>query len=772
MREPRTATLRQSRNSTEDVWGERTPTVEGRWPVRVDERVTAEPDTWVKSACVLCSNGCALDVGVKDGKIVGVRGRAEDRINHGRLGPKGLNGWEANNSPDRLTKPLVRKGEELIETSWEEAMELLVKKSKETISQHGAGAMACYNSGQLMIEDYYTLGVIWKAGIGSPHTDGNTRLCTATAAAALEESFGTDGQPGSYTDIDVADTFFIVGQNPAATQTVQWMRILDRRRGPEPSRMIVVDPRRTATAREADLHLAPRLGTNLALLNGIIQEIIARGYVDEAYIQAHTIGYEHLKEVVNEYSPERVEQISGVPASKITEAAEILGTGKRLVSTVLQGVYQSNQATASAIAVNNLHLIRGMLGKPGCAVFQMNGQPTAQNTRETGADGDMPAFRNWNNPKHIKELAELWNVDRKVIPDWQPPTHAMQIFRYIETGTIRFLWIICTNPAVTLPSLAKIRETLRMDHVFVVVQDAFLTETAKLADLVLPAAIWSEKTGTFTNADRTVHLSDKAVEPPGEARPDFEIFLDYAERMGFKDKDAQPLIKWKTPEEAFEEFKKITKGRPCDYTGLTYDKLRQGSGIQWPCNEQFPDGKERLYEDGVFNTDPEYCERYGHDIMTGTPHKVNEYKAFNPNGRAFLKVAHYEPPPEEPDAQFPFWLTTGRVVYHFHTRTKTGRAPELVAASPDSFVQMNPRDAEKLGIREGDMLEVESRRGKAQGRAVIGEVLDGHIFVPFHFGYWDSDARPRAANELTLTSWDPISKQPHFKFAAVKIRKV
>jgi ferredoxin-nitrate reductase len=369
-------------------------------------------------------------------------------------------------------------------------------------------------------------------------------------------------------------------------------------------------------------------------------------------------------------------------------------------------------------------------------------------------------------------LADIWNVDRKVIPDWQPPTHVMQMFHYIETGTIRFLWIICTNPAVTLPSLAKVREILKMDHVFVVVQDAFLTETAQLADLVLPAAIWSEKTGTFTNADRTVHLSEKAVEAPGQARPDFEIFLDYAERMGFKDKDAQPLIKWRTPEDAFEAFKRCTKGRPCDYTGITYEKLREGSGIQWPCNDKFPDGKERLYEDGVFNTDPEYCERYGHDIMTGTPHKLNEYKAFEPNGRAFLKVAHYEPPPEEPDAQFPFWLTTGRIVYHFHTRTKTGRSSELNAAAPDSFVQMNPRDAEKLGIREGDMLEVESRRGKARGRAVLGEVLEGHVFVPFHFGDWDSEGKPRAANELTLSSWDPISKQPHFKFAAVKISKV
>jgi anaerobic selenocysteine-containing dehydrogenase len=319
-------------------------------------------------------------------------------------------------------------------------------------------------------------------------------------------------------------------------------------------------------------------------MNGLLREIIANGWYDEEYVAAHTMGFEALESTVEEHPPEKVAKICRVPAEKIREAARIIGESERLFSTVLQGFYQSHQATAAACQVNNIHLIRGMVGRPGCGVLQMNGQPTAQNTRECGANGDMPAFRNWDNVEHVEELAELWNVERMKIPHWSSPTHAMQIWRYAEQGSIRFLWISATNPAVSLPELRRIRSILEQEDLFVVVQDLFLTETAQYADVVLPAATWGEKTGTFTNADRTVHLSEKAVEPPGEAKSDFEIFLNYARRMDFRDKDGEPLIKWDDPESAFEEWKECSRGRPCDYTGITYDKLRGGSGVQWPCN--------------------------------------------------------------------------------------------------------------------------------------------------------------------------------------------
>lgn len=763
--------MNKSRNSIKDIWGERAP-YHKAWSERVDERTNESAEAWIQSACVLCSNGCGLEIGVKDGRIVGVRGRADDHVNRGRLGPKGLHGWEANNSPDRLTTPLIRKHGNLEPASWDEAMNLIIQKTKTIVSKHSASAIGFYTSGQLFIEEYYTLGVIGKAGLGTPHMDGNTRLCTATAGQALKETFGTDGQPASYADIDTTEAILHIGHNVAEAQTVLWSRILDRRRGANPPKLVVIDPRETATAKEADVHLAPILGTNVAVLNGLLNQVIESGRTDQKFIQEHTVGFEFLRDTVALWSPDRVEKVSGVPADKLRAAANILGFANSLVSSVLQGVYQSNQATAAAVQVNNLNLIRGLIGKPGCGVLQMNGQPTAQNTRECGADGDLPGFRNWDNPAHIEDLAKIWNVNPGIIPHWAPPTHAMQIFRYCETGSIRMLWISATNPAVSLPDLPRVRRILQKDSLFVIAQDAFMTETTELADVVLPAALWGEKTGCFTNADRTVHISHKAVEPPGEAKSDLDIFLDYAKRMEFRDKDGEPLIKWNDAEGAFEAWKVCSRGRPCDYSGMSYEKLSRVSGIQWPCNEQFPDGCERLYVEGRFNTAADYCEDYGHDLRMGAMRTPEQYKANDPKGRAFLHAADYEPPHESPDDDYPFWLTTGRVVYHFHTRTKTGRSKELNQAAPDVFVQMNETNAQELGISNGDIVRVESRRGALEGAVRIGGIRSGHVFVPFHYGYWDDDSHSRAANELTITEWDPVSKQPHFKYAAVSLTKV
>ncbi|MGB9977781.1 molybdopterin oxidoreductase family protein [Methanobacterium sp.] len=763
--------MRQTRNSVEDVWGERTPYKE-YWPIRKDERVLEEPEEWVQSACLLCSNDCGLDIGVKDGRIVGVRGRVEDRVNRGRLGPKGLHGWIANHSPDRLTKPLIRKNGKLEEASWDEAMDLIADHSREVMNKYTGNAFGFYTTGQLFIEEYYNIAVIGKAGLGTPHMDGNTRLCTATAAASLMETFGSDGQPGSYADIDFADTIFIIGHNMASQQTVLWMRILDRLAGENPPKLIVVDPRVTYTAEKADIHLAPKVGTNVALMNGILNLLIEADNINHDYIENHTAGFEGLKEVVSKWTPDRVESVTGVPAAHLREAAEIIGTTDALFSTVLQGVYQSMQATAAACQVNNMHLLRGMLGKPGAGLLQMNGQPTSQNTRETGDDGALTGFRNWNNPNHVSELEDIWNVERGTVPGWVPPTHAMQIFRYAEQGSIKILWIVATNPAVSLPELSRIRKILSKEDLFIIVNDAFLTETAELADVVLPAALWGEKTGTYTNTDRTVHVSYKAIDPPGESKSDLDIFFDYAKRMDFRDKNGETLLKWHDPESTFEAWKECTKGKIVDYTGITYEKLTGGSGIQWPCNEDHPEGTERLYTVPEFRTYPELCEEYGHDLVTGATITPQEYKAKRYNGKAILKEVDYQPPHEQPDDNYPFWLTTGRVVPQWHTRTKTARSQELNDACPEVFVQISQEDAEKYGINEGDKLEVESRRGKAQGLALIGDIIPGHIFMPFHYGYWDKPGHPRAANELTITEWDPVSEQPYFKYAAVKIRSI
>ncbi|WP_235096894.1 molybdopterin oxidoreductase family protein [Amycolatopsis decaplanina] len=767
-----------------EVWGERTPYPRGdAWPRRADVHLEAgvgesDVDRWVQSACVLCSNGCACDIAVKDGRMVGVRGRETDLVNHGRMGPKGLYGSWQWSGKDRLTRPLIRRDGELVESDWDTAMDLIVRRSRELLDESGPLSHGFYTSGQLFLEEYYTLGVIGKAGLGTPHMDGNTRLCTATSAAAMKESFGSDGQPGTYADIDHCDALFLFGHNMAETQTVLWSRVLDRLAGSEPPVVVAVDPRRTKVAEAAEesggLHLAPLPGTNQALMNGLVRELIVNKWIDEDYVAAHTLGFSELEKTVEPYTPGHVGEVCGIEPDALVRAAEIFGTSERVLSTVLQGFYQSHQATAAACQVNNLHLLRGVIGRPGGGVLQMNGQPTAQNTRECGADGDLPGFRNWENPEHVRQLAELWNVEEMTIPHWSPPTHAMQIWRYAEQGSIRFLWISATNPAVSMPELPRIREILGKEELFVVVQDGFHTETAEFADVVLPAALWGEKQGTFTNANRTVHLSEKAVDPPGEARADLDIFLDYARRMDFRDRDGDPLIGWRTPEAAFRAWQECSRGRLCDYSGLSYDKLRGGSGIQWPCDQERPDGTERLYTDGVFSTKTDACEDYGHDLLTGGTVSAQEHQALHPDGRAFLKAAEYTPPPEEPGERYPFVCTTGRTVYHFHTRTKTGRAPKLRRAAPEPWAELAAADAAELGVTDGDLVRVESVRGGVEVPVRIGRVRPGVVFLPFHYGYWDTggEARPRAANELTMTEWDPVSKQPLFKIGAVRVRGV
>ncbi|MET9394928.1 nitrate reductase [Streptomyces sp. NPDC006624] len=767
-------------------WGTRTPYARGApWPVRTDthlrEGVTEQNvERWVQAASLLHSNGDAMDIAVREGGIVGVRGRAADRVNRGRLGPKDLYGWQANASPDRLTRPLIRDNGRLVECDWDTAMDRITARTRSLLDERGPGSIGFYTTGQLFLEEYYTLAVVAHAGIGTNHLDGNTRLCTATAAEALKETFGSDGQPGSYEDIDHADTIALFGHNMAETQTVLWMRLLDRLDGADPPRLVCVDPRYTEVARRADVHLAPRAGTNVALLNALLHEIIRTDRVDRTYVEAHTVGFEELAARVEDCTPTWAADICDVPAAQIERAADLLGGARRLLSTVLQGVYQSHQATAAAVQVNNLHLLRGMLGRPGCGLLQMNGQPSAQNTRECGADGDLPGFRNWQNDRHVADLAAVWNVEPERIPHYGPPTHAMHMFRFAEQGSIRMLWITGTNPAVSLPELSRIRAILAQERLFVVAQDLFLTETAQLADVVLPAATWGEKTGTLTNADRTVHLSEKAVEPPGEARPDLDILLDFAARMDFRDKDGGPLIGWHDPESAFAAWQRCSAGRPCDYTGLSHERLRGGSGIQWPCTDEAPDGTARLYTDGISFAHPDVCESYGRDMVTGASVEPVEYRSLNPDGRAVIKAAEYLPPHEDTSEAFPLQLITGRTVYHFHTRTKTARAPELNAAAPDVWAEISPAEASAQGLADGDLVQVTTPRGAVRARLRTTAIRDGMVFLPFHYGYWDTPAghRPpddgpgRAANETTVTDWDPVSKQPLFKTGAARVTLV
>lgn len=439
--------------------------------------------------------------------------------------------------------------------------------------------------------------------------------------------------------------------------------------------------------------------------------LFKNGWIDQEYLDKHVVGLEGLRTKVEKYNLGFVEQITGIPSDDLEAAAMMIGTTKSLLSTALQGVYQSNQATASACQINNINLLRGLIGKPGSGIYQMNGQPIAQNSRESGCDGEFPGFRNQLNPHYVQEMGNLWNIEAATVPHWNEPTHIHNMLKYISNDTIQMIWISGTNPFVSLPNLPNVRTLLTKPNLLVICQDIFMTETAAIADVVLPAAQWAEKTGCFTNVDRTVHIAHKAIDPPGEAKPNFEIFVDFAKRMDFKCKDGSPLMPWTQPEQAFKAWQRMSAGRPCDYTGMSYEKLTGGSGIQWPCNSEHPGGTERLFTDGVFYTDIEYCESFGHDLETGAPYTKDQYRQFNLAGRAFLKSCDYVPPPEATDEEDLFQLSIGRNVYHFHMRTKTGRSPALQRAAPEPLITISEEDTKELGIKDRDMVVASSRRG-------------------------------------------------------------
>ncbi len=735
---------------------------------QVDEGAPVE--RWVPSTCGVCSIGCGIEIATTGGRIVGVRGRMGHTVSDGRLGPKGLNQYFANRHPSRATFPLIRNREgKHLRASWDEAMGLVTDRFNEVLATEGPDGVAIYNSGQLLLEEYYTLGKIARGGLGIANIDANTRLCTATTASSLMENFGADGPPGAYEDLERTECIVLVGHNAAEQSTVLWMRILAAKAGPLRPKVIVVDPRRTFTvATGADLHVQLKPGTNVALLNGICHLLIENGWIDRGFIERHTVKFDELREIVGRYPPERVESLCGVPASTLRQAAEWIGTSRSTVTTCLQGVYQSNQATAAACAVNNMHLLMGKIGRPGCAPLQFAGQPSSMNTREVGADGTYPAYRNWEDQNHMLDLAKRWKVPVEMLG--KKPVGAPEIFELCELGYVKVLWNICTNPAVSMTDRTKQLRTL--NGLFLVVQDCFAnTETAQLADVILPAAMWGEKTGCMTNAERRCTLLRKAVDPPGEARADLDIFLDFADRMNLRDADGQKLIGYTGPEGAFDEWRSVSRGCIPDYSGMSYARLADTGGLQWPCTAEKPDGTVRLYEELSFPTHWYVSESFEKDIETGHEHTLQEYREKrDPKGRAVLVATDYEPPLDLTDDEFPLIAISGRQVYHWHTRTKTGKAPALHEAAPSVFVSVSTEDADRLGIADGDSVRIVSRRGAVVAPAKVGDVVSsGVVFIPFHYGELGED---HAANNLMPKMWDPVSKQAIQKVAAVRLERL
>ncbi len=690
------------------------------------------PDDWVATTCGYCSVGCGMFVGVKDGHAVAVRGNPAHPVNSGTLCPKGLAEHYTLEAPNRAKYPLLRQNGKLARVSWDEALDAMVENFLAVQTKHGPEALGVISTGQLVTEEFYTLGKLVQLGFGTSNYDGNTTLCMSTAVSGYKRSFGSDGPPGAYEDLQKADVIFLIGANIAENHPILCQHL----EANHSKTLIVADPRVTKTAMMADLFLPLKPRSDIALINGMIHVLMQTGMIDRDYIARHTTGFEELAQSVRKYTPRCVSEITGLEEELILKVAFLYGNAKAAFIGWTMGVNHSSKGTETVNAINNLALITGNIGRAGASPFSITGQCNAMGTRESGFASSLPGYRKFENADHRKELAGLWGIPKERIPVARGLAYP-DIIEAAVKRKIRALWVIATNPIVSFPNLDVLRQSLESVD-FLVVQDGFHpTPTSELAHLVLPAAIWGEKDGTYTNSERRVSKVNRAVNPPGEAKPDFEIFLTVAKKLGCYD---ELFPGWSTPQDAFEEWKRVSAGRLCDYSGMSYDLIEQHGGVQWP----FPHGTQevatsRLYSDGRFQTE---------------------------DGRAKLFCVEWEPFPEQPNHEFPLILNTGRTVEHWHTRTKTGQVPILERMAPNAWLEMNPKDAQRLTLRPHDRVDVVSRRGRIRSveLRVTEIVAPGQVFMPFHFVETN-------ANQITQSAFDPISREPNYKQSGVRVEK-
>jgi len=680
-------------------------------------------DRWIKTTCGYCSVGCGMEVGVKDGKAVAVRGNEQHPVNRGKLCPKGLSEHHILSAPGRARQPLLRKQGKLVPVSWDEALGTLVDRFTSIQAKHGKQSLGVIGTGQLVTEEFYTLGKLVQLGFGTSNFDGNTTLCMASAVSGYKLSFGSDGPPGSYEDMETADVILLIGANIADNHPILCQR-LERNKN---RTLIVVDPRVTKTAMMADIHLPVKPRSDIALINGIAHILIRDGLIDPAYIEAHTSGYEAFAEFVSAFHPAYVAAITGLSEETIVSTARLYGNAKAAFIGWTMGVNHSTQGAVTVAAINNLALITGNIGRTGASPFSITGQCNAMGTRESGFSSGLPGYRKFDVSADREELAGIWKIDVARIPTSRGLAYP-DIIEGAVAGKIKAMWIIATNPVVSFPNFDVLKQALTNVE-FLVVQDGFHpTPTSDFAHLVLPAAIWGEKEGTYTNSERRISKVNAIVPPPGEARSDFDIVLDIARRLGVDD-DLFPG--WKTSHDAFLEWQHVSRGRLCDYSPFTWNQLEEQGGAQW--------GGERLYQDGIFPT---------------------------PDGKARLHSVPCEPFTEQPNEEFPIILNTGRTVEHWHTRTKTGQVSLLNTMVPHAWLEMNPLDAERLRLSAHEKVTVISRRNRVTDLElrITGIVAPGQVFMPFHFSEHNS-------NLVTLGAFDPISREPNFKQCAVRVER-
>lgn len=709
---------------------------------------------WIKSTCPYCGVGCGVEAGVEGGKVVQIRGDKTHPANFGKLCPKPTGLPEALASPDRLIHPMRRNGSgEMEHISWDDALDEIADRLEDTLEEHGPEAAAFYISGQLLTEDYYVVNKLAKGFLGTNNVDSNSRLCMSSAVAGYKGAFGTDGPPTAYSDIGHAGCIILWGSNAADCHPITFGRIKQRTKDPNVS-IIVVDPRRTSTVEIADLHLAVKPGTDLALANAMLRVLLDEDLVDRRFIERHTSGFGETAKTAREWSVRRAARVCGVEAEDIVRAARAFGEAPAALIFWTMGVNQSTVGTLKNRAIINLCLATGNVGKPGAGPFSFTGQPNAMGGREVGGLANfLPGYRTSENPEHRREVEEAWGLEPNSIPEaWGLP--ATEMFRALDDGDVKFLWIAATNPAASFPDLGRARRALQNPEAFVVVQDAYPTETTLLADLILPAAQWGEKAGAMTNSERRVSLVEKVVEPPGEARPDWEIFAGVARALGFEEDFA-----WKDSADVYDEYKELTRGTPVDITGLSHERLRHGPR-QWPVPDALVRPERPVSR--VQRREPD-------EAHPGTHRLYTDRKFNTPDGRARFDPTPHSGLHEPPSEEYPLTLSNGRVKNQWHTMTRTGRSEKLMKGLEDgSFVEVHPEAAGEAGVEDGEPTRIVSARGSFTARAVVTEGIEpGTVFAPFHWGdLWTGDG---SLNDTTHDATCPTSKQPELKGASIRL---
>lgn len=694
-----------------------------------------EIEKWVYTTCGYCSTGCSLEVGLdKKGNALTTRGVADADVNRGKLCLKGIYEFEVFRSQNRGRVPLIRKARSnpFTETTWDETLNKTASEIQRIQALYGRDSFAIVSTGQIYTEEFYTLGKLVRAVIGTNNYDGNTTLCMASAVSGYKRSFGSDGPPGCYDDFEHTSCLLAIGSNLPEQHPIIYYRLkeaVDRRHFP----IIVVDPRVTMFAQMADIHLPIKPGTDLVLLNALAHVILTEGLEDQSYIQAHTKGYDAFKHLVEQCNPEMAQKICGISAQMIRKVARMYAEAGAAMTIWTMGINQSIHGSDGVVAINNLNLITGNIGKPGGTSLSITGQCNAMGTREFSSCSGLPGYRVLEKKEDREFMSKYWGVEASFFPTKRGLTET-DIFPAIERGEIKGLWLVATNPMTSMPDTARIRKSLEQLE-FLVVQDAYSdVETNEYAHVYFPAALWGEKEGVFTNTERRVNLVRKVMEPPGEAKPDLWIFTEMAKRF----ERGRETVFSKNAAGVFEELKILSKGRLCDYSGMSHEQLEKQRGMQWPCNADYPEGSQRLYEAGVFQ---------------------------HPDGRARLIPLPFVDNNERPDAAYPFWLNSGRLVEQWHTRTKTGKIGNLNKFSPTPFMEMNPRAAAKLGIEAMDYVRVYSRRDSAVVLVQLSErVAPDAVFIPMHYF--------NCINRLALGLLDPYSRQPAYKQSAVRIERL